>query len=85
MTLEGDLTALRGTVASLQQELGTELLSQLTEDEQVRDVTCTCLLSDVSACFCIAVKIFCVRRIIAKTCIERVAISYFKSTDRCPC
>ena len=36
MMLEGDLTALRGTVASLQQELGTELLSQLTEDEQVR-------------------------------------------------
>ena len=36
MSLEGDLTALRGTVASLQQELGTELLSQLDSNDQVR-------------------------------------------------
>ena len=35
MSLEGDLMALRGTVASLQQELGTELHSQFSESEQV--------------------------------------------------
>lgn len=34
LSLEGDLTALRGTVASLQQELGTELLSQLDSNDQ---------------------------------------------------
>ena len=34
-SLESDLSALRGTVESLTKELGTELLSQLTSDEQV--------------------------------------------------
>ena len=43
MSLEGDLMALRGTVASLQQELGTELHSQFSESEQVTIMSFTCL------------------------------------------